>query len=278
MFGNFLYFIVALIIFITYQPPEQAPFGPLEALGLFLFMVLLFGLITGSLFLRLKGKILQNGAQRADHLLDMLVARLSVMALIFYTTYIHWLGLPALLINLPILKALPTLHALLFIGVFIFHLALIWSCAHGPHNLLQQDQSPRREYIGANVSFSVPILLPWFLLSIIADLIQLLPFAGPKQLLNTPIGQVVYFLLFLSVAVVFGPLLVQKYWGCKPLQPGFARSQIEAFCRKAGVEFAEILDWPLFGGRMLTAGVMGIVRRFRYILITPALLRFLNPE
>jgi predicted Zn-dependent protease len=42
--------------------------------------------------------------------------------------------------------------------------------------------------------------------------------------------------------------------------------------------YANILYWPIFGGKMLTAGVMGLVRRFRYILVTPALLQLLEPD
>ena len=44
------------------------------------------------------------------------------------------------------------------------------------------------------------------------------------------------------------------------------------------MEYANILYWPIFGGKMITAGVMGLVKKFRYILVTNALLRFLEPE
>ena len=32
MFGNFIYFIVALLIYSTYQPSEQTNFAPLDTL------------------------------------------------------------------------------------------------------------------------------------------------------------------------------------------------------------------------------------------------------
>ncbi len=72
--------------------------------------------------------------------------------------------------------------------------------------------------------------------------------------------------------------MIQKFWRCKPLEPGYHRSRIENLCRKAGMGYANILDWPIFGGRMITAGVMGLVKRFRYILVTNALLQMLEPE
>jgi len=56
------------------------------------------------------------------------------------------------------------------------------------------------------------------------------------------------------------------------------RSRIEKLCRRAGLEYANILYWPIFGGRMMTAGIMGLYKKFRYILITEALLRHLEPE
>jgi len=44
------------------------------------------------------------------------------------------------------------------------------------------------------------------------------------------------------------------------------------------MEYADILYWPIFEGRMITAGVMGLVKKFRYILVTEALLDILSPE
>ena len=44
------------------------------------------------------------------------------------------------------------------------------------------------------------------------------------------------------------------------------------------MSYADILYWPIFGGRMVTAGVMGLISRFRYILITNALFQVLNAD
>ncbi len=85
-------------------------------------------------------------------------------------------------------------------------------------------------------------------------------------------------MFFLLGVSIIGPAMIQKFWRCKPLEPGFHRSRIENLCQKAGVEYAEILSWPILGGRMITAGVMGLVKKFRYILVTNALFRFLEPE
>ncbi|MFN2437435.1 MAG: M48 family metalloprotease, partial [Desulfotignum sp.] len=57
-----------------------------------------------------------------------------------------------------------------------------------------------------------------------------------------------------------------------------ARSKIEAVCEKAGLRYADILKWDLFAGAMITAGVMGLVGRYRYILVTPALVQSLDDQ
>jgi Zn-dependent protease with chaperone function len=91
-------------------------------------------------------------------------------------------------------------------------------------------------------------------------------------------GELSYFLVFLFIVAVIGPGIIQKFWRCRSLESGIDRRRIEAVCRKAGLRFADILFWPLFGGRMITAAVMGLVEKFRYILVTEALLKLLNPE
>jgi len=158
----------------------------------------------------------------------------------------------------------------------VLSLDVVWTCSYRSHALIQGIGLSRRSYIGSNISFSIPVLLPWLLLSAVVDLIYLLPFDFLKHLLATTAGQTGYFLFFLLMVAIFGPMLIQQFWGCKPLSRGIHRTLIEASCARAGVAYAEILSWPIFGGRMITAGVMGLVKRFRYILVTPALLRFLD--
>jgi len=121
-------------------------------------------------------------------------------------------------------------------------------------------------------------LLPWLLLSGVADLINALPLPAARAFLATTEGQTLYFCFFLVVVAVTGPVMLKTFWRCRPLDPGAPRERIEALCRRAGMAYRDILYWPLFGGKVLTAGVMGLIRRFRYILVTPSLLHLLAPE
>ncbi len=278
MFGNFIYFIIVLLIYITYQPSDETNFAPLETLFLFLFLIILFGYFTWFQFHRLERRISKASFSSFDHIFNAIIFRLSIMAIIIFAIDIYVLNLTSFLTNISLFSIIPTLQALLFLGLFVLYLAIIWAFAYGSYRLLYKIDISRKSYIFSNISFSIPVLLPWFFLSGITDIINALPFELPKRLLSTTEGEVIYFLVFLVAVAMLGPVLIQKFWRCKPLETGSERSRIERLCKTAGIGYANIMYWPIFGGRMITAGVMGLVKKFRYILVTDALLRFLEPE
>lgn len=278
MFGNFLYFIVALLIYATYQPSETPYVSLTQSLGMFALLSLLFVLFTQYQFRRLLTRAERMQFRHLDHRFNSLLTRHSILAIALFAINIYGLNLTSFTTRLPLLASLPTLEALAFIAIFVAYLAIIWSAAHPLYERIYRHRLDRRSYIASNISFGAPVLLPWMVLSLVADLVNVLPFRAPKQFLATPTGEASYFLFFLMIVAILGPLLIQRFWGCRPLDPGPARERIEALCSRASLSYANILNWPLFGGRMITAGVMGLVGRFRYILVTDALLQLLTEE
>jgi len=200
------------------------------------------------------------------------------MAILLFAVDIYGLNLTNFLADIPLFSMIPTLEALLFLLLFICYLAMIWAWAYDSYQNLYSNDLSRWEYIFSHILFSAPVLLPWVLLSGIADLINAQPFDLPKRFLATTAGEIIYFLFFLFVITILGPVMIRIFWQCKPLEPGYYRERIENLCRKAGLEYANILYWQIFGGRMITAGVMGLIKKFRYILVTEALLTSLTPE
>ena len=278
MFGNFLYFIVVLLIYSTYQPPESPLLPVGEALAGAVGLLLLFAAYALLAFGRLGKKLERLGPAAADVRHSAMVTRLCVLAVALFAVDVYGLNLPAYLSGLPGLRVLPTLQALLFLVLFIGYLAIGWAAAHPTHDRILRTRTSRRGYVAANIAFGIPVILPWLVLSGVADLIELLPFEAPRRWLASPAGEMGYFLFFLILVAVAGPVLIRRFWRCRPLAEGPDRRRIVAVCQRAGLRFAEILDWPLFEGRMITAGVMGLVRRFRYILVTRAMLAYLAPE
>jgi len=278
MFANFIYFIVVLLIYTTYQPPEKTNFGPFETLFLFLCLIFIFASFTRLQFHKLEKQFSEKSFSGIAYKFDTIIARHCVAAILLFGINIYGLNLPSFLMDIPVFSAFPTFTALIFLGIFICYLSIIWAFAHKLHRMLFKTDDSWQSYVWSNISFSIPVLLPWLFLSGILDFINSLPFELPKQLLATTEGQVIYFLIFLFIVAIIGPAIIQKFWRCKPLENGDARRQIDFLCKKAGLKYANILYWPAFGSRMITAGVMGLIKNFRYILVTGPLLSFLEPD
>lgn len=280
MFSNLIYIIIVVLIYATYQPSEETNFTFPETFILFIFLLILFTWITWVQFHKINKKAASGRFQRLDNQYNNVLTRQSIMAVVFIAIDIYGLNLTSFLSlsRIPFLKQIPTLQAIFLICIFFFYMAVIWICGYKSYRKIYMTDLSRRSYILSNISLSVPVLLPWLLLSGFADIIDVLPFETLKHFLATTEGEAVYFLLFLLVVTIIGPVLIQKFWQCKPLKAGFYRTRIEELCRKAGIKYKNILCWPIFGGRMITAGVLGLIKNFRYILVTDALLRFLEPD
>jgi len=278
MFSNFLYFLIALVIYTSselFEPVKTFDnYGTLNCLLLSIFFIF----ICKISFNRLGKKVSQNPYLDMDTLINSYISRLSMLALLIFAINIYAFKLTFLFSGIKIFDSFPTLEALLFIGLFLFYLIAIWNAAYGVQKRYFAGKVSKKNFILSNVSFSLPALLPWFLLSIVADALAFLPWTPVKEILQTPAGEIGYIALFIIAVSVFGPVLIKKLWNCKPLEKGLPRTKIEIVCKKAGLKYSNILKWELFGGTMITAGVMGLVGRFRYILVTPALLNSLNDD
>ena len=120
-------------------------------------------------------------------------------------------------------------------------------------------------------------MLPWLALSLLSDLLRLLPWPPMQELLASSWGELFFFLLAVILLTLFFPPIVSRLWGCTSLPPGPQRQGIEQFCRRQSCP-AHLMSWPLLEGRALTAAVMGLAPRFRYVLLTPALLEEMDQE
>ena len=280
MFNNFIYFIIVILIYSTYNYSGAAEDSSLpETLLMFTGLAVIFFCFFFISFKRLEKQIINEPRSSSGHRFDSLINTGSIIAIFLFAVDIYGLNMPFYIRKITLFKSVPSLEAFLFVCLFIFYMSVIWGCANGANRKLYiSDYSSRLSYILSNISFCIPVVMPWLLLSVIADIINLLPFDTPKRFLSTTGGELVFFVSFLIIIAVFGPVMIQKLWRCRPVEEGRERSGIEAICKKAGVGFADILYWPIFGSRMITAGVMGLVKRFRYILVTKSLLSLLEPE
>lgn len=81
---------------------------------------------------------------------------------------------------------------------------------------------------------------------------------------------------FCVVAFIFPKLLIYL-WGCPSLKEENLRSKLEKLCEKAHFSYADFRLWTILPNS-LTAGIIGIFPKTRYILLTPRLIDTLSPE
>ncbi|WP_321492317.1 M48 family metalloprotease [uncultured Desulfobacter sp.] len=278
MFSNFIYFLVALVIYTTSELFDKPSGLDPGAIGFCLVSTAVFALVCRIYFNRLSRLGKSLSPQDLDQRVNTAVSRLSIAALVLFAVNIYGFRVNQLLSDVPVFQWVPTLGAILFLGLFLFYLIVIWNFVYRIQKPYFGGSLTKKSFILSNVAFCLPALVPWFFLSLLADCLGLLPFDGLNRFFNSTSGEVVYILFFVIAVSVFGPVLIQRLWGCRPLKPGLDRQRIERICQMADLKYRDILVWNLFGGGMITAGVMGIVGRFRYILVTPALLTCLDED
>jgi Zn-dependent protease with chaperone function len=276
MFGILLYFLIVVLIYASYGGGKIADLE--TALPLALLLTGGFALLNRFQFAALRRRADREPFSVLDARFHRLITRNLVLAVAIFTYEVHILRLPSFFTQYKIFNIFTTIPAVLFLGLGLVYLVIILTAAHGVYLKLYPTELSKSSYIWSNIAFSLPVLLTWVLLSLAIDVINLQPYEAPKTLISSPTGQMILLPVFLIIIVLFIPAVIRFFWGCIPLEPGFYRDRIGALCRRAGVKYADILYWPIFGGKMITAGVLGLIRPFRYILVTEALLAFLEPE
>lgn len=140
-----------------------------------------------------------------------------------------------------------------FLAIFLFHLTNKWKQFRHAFN---------------QVHFLVPFVVPFLLFQILADLFQ--PFDGAVSSLLVTLG-------LIGGLIVFLPFLVKTLWRCQPIPEGPLKDRLEAFSQRAGFRHGGMHVWTVMQTSM-TAAIIGVVPRFRYVMFTESLLRTLPEE
>ena len=119
MFSNFIYFIIVLLIYSTYQPSEETNFGSIETFFLFIGLIVIFTWITWMQFRRIEKGFSKGSVSQLSHKFSSTVNRHSIMAIVLFSIDIYGLNLSSFFTDIHFLALIPTLQALLFLGLFI---------------------------------------------------------------------------------------------------------------------------------------------------------------
>ncbi|MFO7761921.1 MAG: M48 family metalloprotease [Thermodesulfobacteriota bacterium] len=268
IYNNLIYLIIVIFIFSSTAVPEAPQLAPFTGFSFFFIKAAFFYFLVRYFYRDKKIKEVASYFKAEQ--------KLAIMAIVSVAIDVYFLDCQYYLARLPYASRMPVLISLGGILIYFGYMSIVWAVAKPKYEFLFDRAYSCSAFIGANLSTNLPIVLPWLFVSLFFDGLTLVPFPGFQAFLDSPWGEGLLFLSFFIVLVLTFPWFITRLWKCKPLRPGPIRALIENFCRKEGLKYSEIMVWPLFEGRMVTAGIMGVVKRFRYLLLTPALINNLN--
>ncbi len=253
LYTDAIYLILALVLFSGWPTENHIAFK-----DVFTPFLLKEGLFVGLVFLKLKLSRHPREFLRAQSLLKLL-------AFISFTADVIGLSIPSLLEGQNgFLKDLAGL------GLFLHYFVIIWffSALYESRGIFA-NLSPRK-YVLANLKLLLPFLIPWFLVNLaLLGLDRYLPFEGLEK-------EIFYFALFLGALIFLMAPIAVRTWGCHPLPPSNLKRLILAYLEKEKTKLNEVYVWETFEGRLLTAGIIGVLPKFRYLLLSTGLLAALE--
>jgi Zn-dependent protease with chaperone function len=276
MYNQLIYFIVALLLFAIQEPGDAPFFAPWESILLGLSLFLLYAVICRAAFRRLLHAF-SDDFPRSILMSRYLAAqqRLSILALMNLAVDVYVLNIKYYLQKLPGFQQSLTLPGIVGLMLLLIHLSVMWFWSYPIYQRIHRSTMKPGAFLKGNLAFSSGILVPWLLISILSDVLQVI---DAPAFLKSDAGQFLLMGALLLVFVLFAPRLVVRLWGCRALPMTPERKELEHFAEEKHFKVGNFMLWPLFGGETLTAGIIGMLPKWRYILITRGLLGLLNVD
>ncbi len=240
MFSNLIFLIIALLV-ISLAPENMGQEWPLSPILGFLVGLVIYGFLLILIYL-------QNRRFKT-------LTQLELIA--FLSGYHYLLGAHRIFPNSLALVALFSL--LLYFGGLMVSRAF-------------------------QLRILIPFVIPFLLFSLLIDLSGIYPATKLQELMFHPgddlTGTLIIILgiiVFMGLMMFLLPPLIQKIWKCKPLEDSELRKRLERLCQKATFKYAKMHTWTVMN-HQLTAGIIGVIPRYRYVMFSKRLLDELSPE
>lgn len=257
MFTSLLFVIlVLLLINFSFEMPMKPWIESPETgfiLGLALYLLVLFLIAIQNKVFKLKSLILAN-----------------VELLLFLCLFFFFFGGGRLFEGSS--QALISVFTLglYLLGLWVFHYT----------NARKSAESPCAEAF-LELRMVIPFTLPFLLFTLFIDLFSLFPpvRAFLEQQNDSYAVSLALFLisaLFLALILIFFPPLLQWIWQCKPLKAGELKDKLDNLCKEARFKHAGMRIWTVIPNAV-TAAIIGVAPRFRYVMFTERLLQELSP-
>ena len=278
MYTTLLYFIIVFALYSLYEQPAAPWLTEREVVIAALIGYALFYVATATAFWRLVS--CYNRGRYSTQMFSTLHTRClnwcTAVSIAFFAVYIYVLDMPYYFTTVFSLSPDGFWYALAGVAVFFLFLLILWGVAFPSYRRFYHPNARAGTYIGSHVKIAISIVLPWLFYAAVVDATGLLPEPFVDMLRESTTIQYALLATTLIAAGLVYPRFLVRIWNCRPLPHGPLRSGLESFCRAAKFGFTDIMMWDLFDGKLITAGVLGIIPQARYLLISPTLLRLLN--
>jgi len=243
VYSSFLFLLLVFLI------PNTAP-EPITSIPL---IFTLLTAISTLLLIAFQNRIIKLPKNQMHFLANGEL--ITCLVLIFFT-----FGPQRLLEQFHFYEFTVTLFSVLFYftGIALFH----YTSTH-------LHRKAAYHYAINHILFLLPFALPFLLFLFLMDLLATF----------NPLLMIVVALFFMSAVTIFFPALIQRIWQCTPLSDldPLLAERLELCCQKAKFRHAGLKIWTLMNDS-ITAAIMGIIPRFRYIMFTKRLLGALSPD
>lgn len=275
MFNNIIYLITALFIYYTgSEPIFEIPYtySIFATFTLWVMFVCLCYYWCSYFYIRLKENQITFLPVSLYH---RLINILTMIAICWIGICVFAFGIRYWIRKIPGCNRLITLDGSFGIFVFFLCLCAIWYFVYPLYLIVFEHKISRKSFIYSQLRLNIPLIFPWFFISILYDLLSMTHFS---HYLDTSWAQILLIIVLLIFMVIFMPCIIQIWWRCDSLEYTEKGREIRKFLKEQKFSCKRILRWPIFEGQMITAAIMGIIPRFRYILLTDSLLEYLSAD
>lgn len=270
IYSNLIYLLVVMAILATGSLSADSLLSGYQIVSLFILKAWLF---RQTIRFYLYRKRIRRVAEYFS-----VERNLAVLAIILFGLDVYLFDLRYYLNLLPFSEQLPTSVDMLGIGVFLSYMVLLWLQLRQSYEEVVGVRKHQLAHIMDRLRVCTALILPWLAVNFTHDLLMLVPNSKIQNFMASSWGEPLFLLVMIIVAVIWFPTLLIRLLGCTSMPAGELRSHVEQSCRQQGVRFGDICLWSIVEGKVLTAGVVGLFGRYRYLLITPALLAALSGE
>ncbi|MCK5005093.1 MAG: hypothetical protein KAS21_08390, partial [Candidatus Aminicenantes bacterium] len=167
IYKNFLYFIIAVAIFVTAPGTPNDVFPVFQDILIIPILIFLFSLHIRNSFLRLKKKYREKdmhpGVFRSGYLR---ITNLSMIkAIIIFTLEIYIFDLKVIVMSVFRFGGITFTGDIIVLAIFILHFAIIWYWGYKTVGKIVYLSESAGKFISDNIKFNLAIVIPWLILT-----------------------------------------------------------------------------------------------------------------